>query len=142
MNRETFKSTEQTHLQVYHLTPRKAFLRPRDLEQYPSSGFESTDPLETDYRVRRSCLNRKQMHFLAEEVTASPQVVGFFRISHWEEERITAKVLCQTGPGEGSCHCQGRWGSSMGTGIGAKPQLLQELPESKYQGFCPVGAES
>lgn len=30
----------------------------------------------------------------------------------------------------------------MGTGIETKPQILWELPEGKYQGFCPVGAES
>lgn len=30
----------------------------------------------------------------------------------------------------------------MGTGIETKPQMLWELPEGKYQGFCPVGAES
>lgn len=65
------------------------------------------------------------MHFLAEEVTASPWVAGFFGISDWEEERITAEERWQTGPRGGSCHCQGTWGSSTGTGIGAKPELPQ-----------------
>lgn len=61
------------------------------------------------------------MHFLPEEVTASPQVAGLDSLGFLTGRKKESQQKCQTGPREGSCHCQG---SSMGTGIGAKPQLL------------------
>lgn len=93
MNRETFKNTQQSHLLVYQLTPRKAFLRRRDLEQYPSSGFESTDPLE------KILSKQEKMHFLAEEVTASPRVAGFFGIPHWGKKEPHQKYHAKQVPG-------------------------------------------